>query len=103
MKIVKECHCLNQYYYETWNSYINIYLSKIVVLLSNHENYLQTIFLPKNIAYLLSYFLSQHFYATLFIAIAKTTVFNFCFFPLPNKVFVYFMQKTNCIVMEFSN
>ena len=36
-------------------------LLKIVVLLSNHENYLQTIFLGKNIEYLLSCFLREHF------------------------------------------
>ena len=44
MEISKECPCLNQYYYETWNSYLNVYLLKKVVLLSNHENHLQIIF-----------------------------------------------------------
>ena len=62
MGISKECHRLNQYYYETSNYYLNVYLLKTVLLLSNHENHLQTIFLPKNIVYLLSYFLSQHFF-----------------------------------------
>ena len=61
MEILKECHCLYQYYSETWNSDLNVWLLKIKELLSNHENHLQTIFLPRNIAYLLSYFLSQHF------------------------------------------
>ena len=61
MEILKESHCLYQYYYETWNSYLNVYLLKTVVLFPNHENNLQTIFLPKNITYLLSYFLSQQF------------------------------------------
>ena len=69
MEILRECHGLYQYYNKTWNSYLNFCLLKIVVLLSNHENHLQTIFLPKNIAYLLSY-------AFLFIAIANSTVFN---------------------------
>ena len=36
---------------KTWNSYLNLWLLKIVALLSNHENHLQTIFLPKIIAY----------------------------------------------------
>ena len=53
MEISKECPCLNQYYYETWNSYLNVYLLKKVVLLSNHENHLQKIFWPRNIVYLL--------------------------------------------------
>ena len=44
MEIFKECHCLYQCYYENWDSYLNIYPLKIVVLLSNHENHLQTIF-----------------------------------------------------------
>ena len=58
---LKECHCSYQYYYKTWNSQLDVCLLTIVVLLSNHENRLQTIFLPKNSAYLVSYFLSQHF------------------------------------------
>ena len=42
-------------------SWVNVSLLKIMALLSNHENHLQTIFLPKNIVYLLSYFSSKHF------------------------------------------
>ena len=61
MENLKECNCSYQYYYKTWNSQLDVCLLTIVVLLSNHENRLQTIFLPKNIAYLVSYFLSQHF------------------------------------------
>ena len=61
MEILKECHCLYHFYDENQNSYLNIYLSETVVSISNHENYVQTIFLPKNIVYLLSYFLRQHF------------------------------------------
>ena len=34
MESLKEFHCLYQYYYETWNSYLNVCLLKIVVLLS---------------------------------------------------------------------
>ena len=41
MGISKECPCLNQYNYGTWNSFLNVYLLKKVVLLSNHENHLQ--------------------------------------------------------------
>ena len=37
MEILKECHCVYQYYNETWNSYLNLYLLNIVVLLSTHE------------------------------------------------------------------
>ena len=62
MEISKVCHCLNQYYYETRNSYLNVYLLKIVVLFSDRENHLQAIFLPKYIVYLLSYFLSNRFF-----------------------------------------
>ena len=40
IEISKECPWLNQYYYETLNSYLNLYLLKKVVLLSNHENLL---------------------------------------------------------------
>ena len=46
MEILKKCHCVNQYYYETWNSYLNVHLLKRVVLFSNRENYLQTSFSP---------------------------------------------------------
>ena len=49
MEILKECHGLYHYYYETWNSYLNVCLLKKVILFSNHENHLQTIFLPKNL------------------------------------------------------
>ena len=42
MEILKEYHYLYQHYYETCNSYLNICQLKIVVLLSNHENHLQT-------------------------------------------------------------
>ena len=66
MEILKEPHCLYLYYYETWNSFLNVCLLKIVALFPNHENHLQAIILPKNIAYLLSYFLSQHFLHHLF-------------------------------------
>ena len=72
--------------WKIWNFYLNFCLSKIVVLLSNHENHLQTIFLPENIAYLLSYFLHQHFYTSLFIAI-------FAFFPFQIKLFSVFYTK----------
>ena len=27
-EILKECHCLYHYYYETWNSYLNVCLLK---------------------------------------------------------------------------
>ena len=56
--------------------YINI-IMKLEIL--SHP---QTIFLPKDIA-LLSYFLSQHFYTSLF-----------CFFPLPNKVVLYLYKRS---------
>ena len=101
MKILKECHCLYQCYYETSNAYLNVCLLKTVILLSNHENHHQTASLTMNIGYLSSYFLSQHFYTSFFIAIAKITVFNFYLFP--NKVFLYFIQNINYIIMEFSN
>ena len=26
MEILKECPCLNQYYYKAWSSYLNVYL-----------------------------------------------------------------------------
>ena len=84
MEILKKRHRLHKYYDETWNSYLNVCLLKIVVLLFNLENHLQTIFLPKNIAYLLSYFLSQIFLCTLF---------NYHLFPLLNKVFPIFKTK----------
>ena len=42
MEILKEYHYLYQHYYETRNSYLNTCQLKIVVLLSNHENHLQT-------------------------------------------------------------
>ena len=42
MEILKEYHYLYQHYYETCNSCLNICQLKIVVLLSNHENHLQT-------------------------------------------------------------
>ena len=71
MEILKECHRLYQCYYETWNSYLNVYLSKIIVLFSYHENHLQTIFLAKNIAYLSFYFLSQYFLNFLFRSLCK--------------------------------
>ena len=44
MEILKEYYCFYQYYYETCNSYLNVYLLKIVVLFSNQENHLQRIF-----------------------------------------------------------
>ena len=101
--LIFELNVIVYIYYETWNSYLNVCLSKIVVLLFNPENHLQTIFLPKKIAYSLSYFfLSQHFYSSFFIAIAQSTMFNFCLFPLPNKVFLYFMQTINCNNIGFS-
>ena len=61
MEILKECHCIYLNCYESWNSFLNLCLLKIVLLFPNHENHLQPIFLPKNIAFLLSYFLNQHF------------------------------------------
>ena len=33
MEISKECNCLYKYYYETWNSYLNVSLLKVVVLI----------------------------------------------------------------------
>ena len=39
MESLKECYRLYQCYYETWNSYLNISLLKIVELIANHENY----------------------------------------------------------------
>ena len=80
MEILKECHCLYQYYYETWNSYLNVCLLKIVVLLSNRENYLQTIFLRKGIVYLLFYFLSQHFLYDHFHSHVKEYCAQFLYF-----------------------
>ena len=66
MEILKECHCIYLNYYESWNSFLNLSLLKIAVLFPNHENHLQAIFLPKNVAFLLSYFLNhflnQHFF-----------------------------------------
>ena len=61
MEILKECYFLYQYCSETWNYYLYVYLLKIVVLIYKNKNHIQTIFLPKNIAHLLSYFLSGHF------------------------------------------
>ena len=102
MEILKEYYCLYQNYYETSNSYQNVCLLKIVVLFySSHENHLQTIFLSKNIAYLLSYFSSQHFLNPPFYS--HCAMFNFYLFPMPNKVLLYFIQKINCIIMEFIN
>ena len=88
MEISKECPCLNQYYYETWNSYLNVYLLKIVVLLSNHENHLQTIFFYQGKLHT-CHLISQVniSYTSLFIAIAKSTLFNFCFFSRQIKFF----------------
>ena len=88
MKSLKECDYLNQYYYENWNSYLNVYLLKIVVLLCNHEHNLQTIFLPKNILYLLSHFLSQHFLNIHFqIHWKKVLCLIFAFLPFEMKFF----------------
>ena len=43
-------------YDETWNYYLKLCLLKIVVVLSNHENCLRKIFLPKTLktCYLIS-------------------------------------------------
>ena len=66
---------------------------KIVVLLCNHENHLQTTFLSKNIAHLLFYFLSQHFLYLHFHSRCKSVVFNFCIFPSLNVAFSVFYAK----------
>ena len=44
MEILKECHFLYQCYHKTGNFYLNVYLLKIVVLFSNHENNLEMSF-----------------------------------------------------------
>ena len=54
-------YCLYQYYYETCNSKCLQTKNSDITFQSSH---LQTIFLPKNITYLLSYFISQHFYTS---------------------------------------
>ena len=66
MDIFKVSHCLYQYYYETLNSYLNDCLLKVVVLVSNHENHLLTIFLHKNICILVILFLKSTFFITPF-------------------------------------
>ena len=76
--------------------YTNIIMKliiKIVVLLSNHENHLQTTFSSKNIAYLLSFFWSQHFLYLHFHGRCKSVVFSFCLFPSLNVAFFVFYAK----------
>ena len=72
MEILKECHFLYQCYHKTGNFYLNVYLLKIVVLFSNHENNLEIVFCLKSNVYLLSYFLRQHFKTGLFVVITKS-------------------------------
>ena len=113
MDILKECHCLYQHYYKTWNCCLNICLLKIKVLLLNHENHLQTIFLPKSIAYLLSYFLSQHFLYHPFHS-QRVLCLIFVFFPCQIKYFCILCKRSNgllwslvisqrCITLETAN
>ena len=40
------------------------------------------------------FFTNQHFYTLSSIAFAKSTMFNFCRFPLPNKVFCTLYKKS---------
>ena len=46
-------------------------------------------------------FLKSTFLNLLFHSHCKSTMVNFCLFPLPNEVFLYFVHNINCIIMEF--
>ena len=105
---MKECCCLNQYYCET---YLNVYRLKIGVLLSNHENHFQTIFLLKNIINLLFYFLSQHFLNLCFHICCKCLIFDFLhcqvkFFCILYKRSIIFLWSLvinkSCIILEIA-
>ena len=79
-EILKKFHCLYQYYCETWNSYRNVCLLKIVYYLQIMKSFSNNLFTQEHCALAILFLKSTFFIAPFSWALQKILCLIFAFF-----------------------